>query len=201
MENKHLENKKKRSALRQSILKYRRNLSKLDIEDAGYKISRTLLSHPKLSQERLVGSYISTGGELSSLELNLRLLEKGHSLVLPRIDTDHKGLMDFYVYRKNDVLIENRFHILEPEALSENYMSLDKLEVLVVPLVAFDMQGNRLGMGGGYYDRALKKLSAECLTIGVAYDFQLVDNVPVEHWDMPLDEIITPTQHLVFVNK
>ena len=53
-------------------------------------------------------------------------------------------------------------------------------------------------MGGGYYDRMLKKLSAQCVLIGVAYDFQLLESVPVENWDMPLDEVITPTHHYKF---
>ena len=198
MENKHSENKKKRMALRQSILSIRRNLSALDVEDAGYKIANILDKHPSLSQERIIGSYVSTSGELSSRKINEMLLKKGHTLALPRIDIEHKGLMDFYRFNSNDKLVENRFHILEPADNEKNFLGFEELEVLIVPLVAFDKHGNRLGMGGGYYDRALKKLSAECLTIGVAYDFQCIDEDPVEHWDMPLDEIITPTQHLVF---
>ncbi|MDO5351206.1 MAG: 5-formyltetrahydrofolate cyclo-ligase [Succinatimonas sp.] len=198
METKHSENKKKRTALRQSMLSIRRNLSALDIEDAGYKIANILVKHPKLQQERIIGSYVSTSGELSSRNINASLLKIGHTLALPRIDIEHKGLMDFYRFDKDDELVENRFHILEPENNPERFLGFEQLEVLIVPLVAFDRQGNRLGMGGGYYDRALKKLSAECLTIGVAYDFQCIDEVPVERWDMPLDEIITPTKHLIF---
>lgn len=197
MENKHSENKKKRIALRQSILTIRRHLSALDIEDAGYKIANTLVKHPKLQHECIIGSYVSTSGELSSRHINKGLLKRGHTLALPRIDIEHKGLMDFYRFDMDDELVENRFHILEPEDNEEKYLNFDSLEVLIVPLVAFDNHGNRLGMGGGYYDRALKKLSAECLTIGVAYDFQCIEQVPVEHWDMPLDEIITPTRHLI----
>ena len=97
--------------------------------------------------------------------------------------------------------IENRFHILEPENKQENLIRPDLIDAIVVPLVAFDKRGNRMGMGGGFYDRMLKKVSAECLLIGVAYDFQLIENVPTESWDMPLDEVITPTTHFIFNKK
>ena len=109
--------------------------------------------------------------------------------------------MDFYSFKKGDPLIENRFHILEPENKKENLIRPDLIDAIVVTLVAFDNRGNRMGMGGGFYDRMLKKISAECLLIGVAYDFQLIDNVPTESWDMPLDEVITPTSHYIYNKK
>ena len=198
--NKYSENKKRRIALRQQILEKRRNLSALDIEDGGYKVAQELLKHERLQKNCIIGSYVSACGELSSRPIHKVLFEMGHTLSLPRIDMDHKGLMDFFIYKKDDELIENRFHILEPAPIEENYLSFDRLEVLIVPLVAFDKKGNRLGMGGGFCDRALKKISSQCLTIGVGYDFQCLDNIPIEHWDMPLDEIITPTNHYIFKN-
>ena len=70
--------------------------------------------------------------------------------------------------------------------------------MLIVPLVGFDEKGNRMGMGGGYYDRMLKKVSANCLIIGVAYEFQKVKKIPIENWDMPLNELITPENHYIF---
>ena len=75
---------------------------------------------------------------------------------------------------------------------------LDEAMKVSLTLVAFDKKGNRMGMGGGYYDRMLKKGSATCKIIGVAYDFQKVDKLPVESWDMPLDEVITPTRSFIF---
>ena len=64
-----------------------------------------------------------------------------------------------------------------------------------MPLVAFAPDGARIGMGGGYYDRLLKKIHPKCLTIGLAYDFQRLEHINIQSWDVPLDEILTPTQH------
>ncbi len=77
----------------------------------------------------------------------------------------------------------------------------ESIDVVLLPLVGFDAQGNRLGMGGGYYDRLLKRLTARTLLIGIAYDFQEVRSINAKEWDMPVDEVITPTRHLVFREK
>ncbi|MGN1280437.1 MAG: 5-formyltetrahydrofolate cyclo-ligase [Succinivibrio sp.] len=191
------DSKKLRNTLRQGILSKRRSITLEEAYASGLKIADRLKTHDFFSCKRVVGSYLSMGGELSTVPVNEYVMQN-HILGLPFMDVHVKGHMDFYLYRKGDPLIENRFHILEPENISDNLLSPDKFEALIVPLVAFDQKGNRLGMGGGYYDRMLKKVSARCLIIGVAYDFQELENVPVEKWDMPLHEIITPTRHIVF---
>lgn len=193
----HQAQKEIRKHLRQGILEQRRALSPLDALNAGAEIVKVLKDHHYFTEKRMVGSYLSLGGELSTGPIN-EFLMQNHELALPHMNLKEKGLMDFYAYKKGDPLIENRFHILEPEKLEQNYVSPDKFEALIVPLVAFDLKGNRLGMGGGYYDRMLKKLSYQCLLIGVAYDFQELDSVPIDTWDMPLNEVITPTRHLIF---
>ena len=109
--------------------------------------------------------------------------------------------MDFYSYDHLDDLIKNSFNILEPQKDDKHYISPNLLDVILVPLVGFNNKGDRLGMGGGYYDRMLKKVSANCLILGLAYDFQLVPELKGQHWDMPLDEIITPTTHYIFTSK
>ena len=193
-------NKEFRKKIRQEILKQRRTIPDEDAYKAGLNIVKVLKEHPFFTSKKIVASYVSTGGEISTSPLNDYLLD-AHDLILPFININVKGSMDFYSFKKGDSLIENRFHILEPENKKENLIRPDLIDAIVVPLVAFDNRGNRMGMGGGYYDRMLKKISAECLLIGIAYDFQLIDNVPTESWDMPLDEVITPTAHYICNKK
>ncbi|MGN0894867.1 MAG: 5-formyltetrahydrofolate cyclo-ligase [Succinivibrio sp.] len=191
------ESKKLRNSKRQEILAKRRLVPPVEAFSSGQIVADTLRAHEFFNKQRVVGSYLSLGGELSTAPINKYIMEK-HLLGLPFMDVNVKGHMDFYRYTEGEELIENRFHILEPVNKEENYLPPECFEALIVPLVAFDKKGNRLGMGGGYYDRMLKKVSAKCLIIGVAYDFQELESVPVENWDMPLNEIITPTRHLIF---
>ena len=188
-----------RNSIRQQILKTRRAISEDEAFKAGLKVTETLRQEAffKQDQRLVVGSYLSLFGELSTKPINDYLMEQ-HYLALPYMNIHERGLMDFYSYNKGEPLIENRYHILEPVNNIENLISPDKFDALIVPLVAFDKKGNRMGMGGGYYDRTLKKVSATCKIIGVAYDFQKVDKLPVESWDMPLDEVITPTRSFIF---
>ncbi len=189
-------NKEFRKKIRQEILKQRREISETESLNCGKSVLEKLKAHDFFRSKKIVASYISTNGELSTNPINDFLIEN-HDLVLPFINIYVKGNMDFYSFKKGDHLVENRFHILEPENKKENLIRPDLIDAIIVPLVAFDNKGNRMGMGGGYYDRMLKKVSAECLLIGVAYDFQKIDSVPTENWDMPLDEVITPTNHYI----
>ena len=91
----------------------------------------------------------------------------------------------------------NRYAIFEPKLNCSQICPLPELDFLLMPLVAFDEQGNRLGMGGGYYDRTLAKHYAEKRAkpklIGLAHDCQKVESLPIEAWDVPLQQILTPT--------
>ncbi len=191
------ESKEERNALRQNILKRRRAISEDEAYEAGRIITDELKKHEFFATEKVTCSYVSSKGEISTLPINEYLL-KHHELALPYMDVHIKGHMDFYAFAQGDELFENRYHILEPKNDPENLIIPDAIDAIIVPLVAFDKKGNRMGMGGGYYDRILKKVSAQCLLIGIAYDFQMMDRIPVENWDMPLDEVITPTHHYIF---
>ena len=96
--------------------------------------------------------------------------------------------MDFFNWSKNDPLIINKFGIPEPFTNKIIYP-----DVLLVPLVAFDNKFNRLGYGGGFYDRYLKRIKKikNILTIGLAYSFQEVKSIPINNYDIKLDFIIT----------
>ena len=182
--------KEQRNLLRQEILAKRRQLTAKESAQAGLSILKTIMQMNVFKRTVNVASYISLSGELCTQDMNEYFMTR-HHLCLPYMVTGQKGKMDFYSFKKGDELVENRFHILEPKNQPENLVLEDKIDVIVVPLVAFDNKGNRIGMGGGYYDRMLKKVRKDCLVIGVAYEFQQVDELLVEEWDMPMDIVIT----------
>lgn len=190
-----------RNNARNEIRQKRKALHEDEVAKCSELVRRVVLEHEFLKQNRCIASYHSFSGEIDTVEINKALRLAGHHMALPVIHPEEKGLMDFYSYEKPEDLILNRFKIPEPVVSAENLVQPHKLEVVIVPLVCFNEKGERLGMGGGYYDRMLKKISCECLTLGLAYDFQLIPEIKSQPWDMPLDEVITPTKHYIFNKK
>ena len=190
--------KARREALRTQMKKAREALLFEEVEAAGAQLMQQVLSLPELKGQLAIASYVSCGCELPTIALNTELKRRGHNLLLPVCSLGVKGKMDFYGFPAGACFLRNQYGILEPPADPRFYCSPEKIEIMLLPLTAFDLRGNRLGMGGGYYDRMLKQVSPRCRLIGLAYDFQQAEEIPAENWDMPLQEIITPTRHLRF---
>lgn len=192
------EYKIRRAAQRQAILQQRKALTQEEVQALSQLVLDRVLNHPYLQQPRLIASYLSCSGELDTITLNEQLQNKQHQLCLPVISPTERGIMDFHRYHSLAELKPNKFNIPEPLPSKESLVQPHELELVVVPLVGFTGSGARLGMGGGYYDRILKQISPNCLKLGLAYDFQRNDEIESKDWDVPLDEIITPTQHYRF---
>lgn len=195
------EYKLRRQKQRQAIIDKRKALSAAQVQAFSELVQKTVLTHPFLQQARTIASYLSFAGEIDTIDLNSKLQDMQHRICLPVIDPSERGRMDFYRFAPGDELIVNHFKIKEPKPEPQNLVAPHEIEVILVPLVGFNQRGDRLGMGGGYYDRMLKKVSINCLTLGLAYDFQRDDAIESKSWDMPLDEVITPTCHYRFNSK
>ena len=141
-------------------------------------------------------TYVSFGSEVSTRDLIERAMKDGKKVYVPRVDGD---TMEFYRFEEWKELEESRLGILEPDKNPakrfpyELHISLDKAQdcVFIVPGLAFDSHCNRLGYGGGYYDRYLQGFEKR-MTLGIAYSEQIVDRVPVTNKDQSLDLVVTP---------
>lgn len=136
----------------------------------------------------VVAGYAPMRGEIDVLPALRELLARGHRVCLPVIK-DGK-ILEFCEFSPDSPLISGKFGALCPP---ENAEVLTP-DVLIVPLVGFDAVGNRLGYGGGYYDATIAALRAQnklLKTIGVAYNFQCVENLPTEEHDEKLDAVVT----------
>jgi len=134
-------------------------------------------------------TYWSLPDELDTHLAVHRWLEQGKTVYLPRVKGDD---LDIVRYDGTNLDDHNRFHIGEPMGEA---VDVALLQLIVVPAVAFDQQRNRLGRGKGYYDRLLAQCS--CVTLGVGYDCQLVDHLPTEAHDQPLDAVLTAGHSLI----
>lgn len=150
---------------------------------AGDAVARHVLAWDELRSGRRVALYSALPDEVPTAPLLHGLRQRGHLVLLPRIST-----VDFAVCTDPETLVEGRFGILEPRAgAPASRLAADDL--ILVPGVAFDSAGGRLGRGGGWYDRALA-LHAGAV-FGIAFHFQLVSVVPTRPWDRRVSGVFT----------
>ena len=173
-----------KSKLRKKILKIREKNNKKNIQIDFNQIIK-ILKKEKISK-KIIGGYYPVNFEVDDLELLKKLKKNKFKISLPVIKKNFQ--MDFYKWSFSDMLKINKYGIPEPEAKNIVYP-----DILLIPLVAFDKNLNRLGYGGGYYDRLIKKLSnkKKILKIGLALSIQKIDKVPINIYDQKLDYIVT----------
>lgn len=182
--------KKHNSKIRKRLKRQRRNLSEQQLIIAQRRLSLQLRQHLPLLKAKKIASYLPSNGEISPLGIHKKFHRS--RIFLPRITHFNSARMAFYPSKNKR--LKNRYNIVEPLPLGTP-TQLISCDIILVPLVAFDRQGNRIGMGAGFYDRALSfkqhnKMSRPLL-IGLAHHFQEVDNIRVQDWDIPLDAILT----------
>ena len=143
--------------------------------------------------DETVAGYWPIGNEADVKPLLTKLSQSGYNCLLPVVVAVNEGLI-FREWRPEDNLMLSDMGVLEPVAHRQE----GEPNILLVPLLAFDMQGNRLGYGGGYYDRTLEKLRTKAKyknkkleVIGVCYAGQIVESVPHDEFDQPIDGVIT----------
>ena len=134
---------------------------------------------------KIIGGYYPYNYEIDILQILEKFEKKNFIITLPKIKKNSQ--MNFFQWSTNDPLAINKFGIPEPISKMVKYP-----DILLVPLVAFDKNYNRIGYGGGFYDRYIKKLKKrkKVLTIGFAYSFQKVKKIPTNKYDIGLDFII-----------
>ena len=133
-----------------------------------------------------LGGYYPYNYEVETMEILEKFEKQGYKLSLPKIKS--KFQMDFFEWSFNDPLEINKYGIPEPVSKKIKFP-----DIFLVPLVAFDNRLNRIGYGGGFYDRYLEKIqkNKKIVTIGLAYSFQEIKRVPADKYDIKLDYILT----------
>jgi len=189
-----------RSQLRATIRQRRNALSIDEQQKSGLELTVRLSNHTKIQQASRIAIYLTNDGELSTSSFIDWCWQNKKQVYLPVVHPFSPGNLLFLHYQKDTRLIKNVYGILEPKLDITKVSPLTELDVICTPLVAFDDSGARLGMGGGFYDRSLAHWQkTKIYPIGLAHDCQLVTKVPVETWDIPLPEIITPSKRYRFL--
>lgn len=196
--------KEHRKQLRKALMNKRsqlpKNLQKKSAKLLCTQFMRTLLF---LRGNRLA-FYFANKTEIDPSMIFQQAIAMGKECYFPILHPVRHNRMLFGHYQLGDDLYENAFGIPEPDIANTEIVSPQSLDLIITPLVGFDAFGNRLGMGGGYYDRTFSfknEGSHRPLLIGLAYDFQQVELIAPNHWDVPLDMVITPTKRHIFNQK
>ena len=173
-----------KSKLRKKILKIREKIYKNNTQINFSQITN-ILKKEKINK-RVIGGYYPVNFEIDDLKLLKKFEENRLIISLPVIKKNFQ--MDFYKWSFSNLLKVNKYGIPEPEVKNIVYP-----DILLIPLVAFDKNLNRLGYGGGYYDRYIEKLSKKknIIKIGLAFSFQKINKVPINVYDQKLDYIVT----------
>ncbi|EMO8815247.1 MULTISPECIES: 5-formyltetrahydrofolate cyclo-ligase [Klebsiella] len=184
-----------RQQIRQQIRQRRRALTPEQQSQFALHAADRMMAYPPVLLAQTVAVFLSFDGELDTRPLIDQLWRAGKRVYLPVLHPFSPGNLLFLHYHPSSDLVVNRLNIREPKLDVRDVLPLSQLDVLVTPLVAFDAAGQRLGMGGGFYDRTLQNWRQHRLQpVGYAHDCQQVDALPTEQWDIPLPAVITPSK-------
>ena len=178
-----------KNELRKYIREQKRHFTQQQLGEMSLRIMSDLLSHPRVQKADTILMYHSLPDEVNTHSTLDQLLAMGKKVLLPKVVSDTE--MTIHEYTGPDSLQPSEpYGILEPTTSQLSIVNY-QLSIVIVPGMAFDRQGHRLGRGKGYYDRFLSRVP-NIYKIGVCFPFQLVDSVPSEETDILMDEIIAP---------
>jgi len=175
--------------LRKELMEIKRNLSKIEVLNKSNQIKERLFSLKEFKQAHAVLFYISYDNEVYTHDMIKESISKGKRIVVPISDKENRRLILSEFDEWNN-LEPGSYGILEPRKDKIKEISVEEVDLIIVPGVGFDEKGHRIGHGKGYYDNLLRN-STKALHIGLAFELQIVDHVPTEEHDVPLDGIIT----------
>jgi 5-formyltetrahydrofolate cyclo-ligase len=197
----------KTKVLRQQIRQQRRALSDSEREHAAFLLCERIAASRCFQKSKHIAFYLSNDGEMDLNLLIEHAWQQGKHCYLPVLAEPNTQRLWFIPYTPTSKLKANRFGIPEPiHSAKKRLFKTISLDLILMPLVAFDPQGHRLGMGGGFYDRTLAFLNHrqhwhKPNLLGIAYEFQKQEQLATNPWDIPLQAIATEKDLYLMNNK
>lgn len=153
-------------------------------------IAETLLNSEIYKNSKSIFIYNSFRSEVDTSYIIEEALDFGKIVALPITNPiDHS--MEAYEINKDSVFIQDAYGIQSPDKKTSKIINPKEIDLAIVPLLAYDSYGNRLGYGGGYYDRYLPRLREDAICVGLAFSNQFIEEIPIEKYDKKLDYVIT----------
>jgi 5-formyltetrahydrofolate cyclo-ligase len=194
-------NQEQKSTIRRSIRTHRNSLSESQRKIAGLGLAEQLQISGLLGSSQRMACFLSFDGEISTQPTIQLALSLNKHCYLPKLRPYKPNRLWFMPYDKKSNMMNNRYGIPEVDLAPQHAIAVSKLDLVLLPLVAFDSSGNRLGMGGGFYDATFEHLRStqkRPKLIGLAYQAQQVSRLPSDSWDLPLDGVCTEESVFIF---
>jgi 5-formyltetrahydrofolate cyclo-ligase len=178
-----------KAALREQMKQARLAMNEAEVTRCSGLIAQRLIELDAFRRASAVMLYVPVRNEVDTTAAMTRCLNDGKRVALPRMDYEHERIVAHWVDDPVSQLVLGRMDLVEPDPAKTEVVALDEVDLVVVPGLAFDRQGNRIGWGRGFYDAFLATLGAR--RVGVAYAFQLVEAIEHDGHDMPMDYVLT----------
>jgi len=179
------------------MVRLREAESEESIQGKSREITRKLLKLAEFKACRNILFFLSLPGEVQTDEMIQKALDLGKKVYVPLVDAKRRRLKVSEISSLDIEFEEKRFGIREPGLSHIKVVSPEALDFVLVPGVAFDKKGGRIGYGAGYYDKFLKEVSGQAVPVGVAYDFQVLDSIPQTQFDVPVQMILTEKKSII----
>ncbi len=177
--------------LRRQVIAERDQLTDEEITAKSASVAERLYSLPAFQQAETVMFFVSFGSEVDTRPMVEEAISRGKTVLAPKALPQSRELIPSRIIGWESDLMPGYYNILEPRAGALRPYEPEQIDLLLVPGVAFDLKGNRLGYGGGYYDRFFLLLKPGTPVAALVFDLQIVPQVPVDEWDRPVDFVIT----------
>lgn len=175
--------------LRKEIIKKRRLLNPKELEDKSHLILDKIMHSVDILRDMNVMIYMDYKNEVKTKDILQYIISQNAHVILPRVDMSNHTLTLHRVENTKELILSD-YGILEPK-LGYNTVTINDVDLILAPGVAFDKRGYRLGYGGGFYDQLLSHKRKEVQVVALAFDCQMVETVPTEPHDYRMDMIIT----------
>jgi 5-formyltetrahydrofolate cyclo-ligase len=182
---------KRKKELRKKVQEIRDSLDPEQRQLLSAEIGENLWSIPEFNQAETLLFFLSFRSEVDTKPMILRALEEKKAVCVPCTDMENKAMMASRIMNLDGDLRMGNYNILEPREECLRPVPPQRIDAVLMPGVAFDLTGGRLGYGGGYYDRFLERCSPSCLLIALAFELQIVEHVPCADHDIHIHKIVT----------
>lgn len=185
--------------IREEMIKKRNYLSEETKKEYDELIFKQLIESDIYNKSKKIFTYVSFGSEIDTIKFIKYALNENKDIYVPKTNKIKKEMVAIRINSLENMDVDN-WGILEPKSVDKNEIGKD-FDLILIPGLAFDREGNRIGYGGGYYDKYLSQIKEENNKIVLAYDFQILNNIENEHYDIKVSYIITNDEFIKIYKK